>query len=303
MKFKFNLILCFCVFAQLIVNAQWQNSGTYIYTPSVNKVGIGMATPAKKFEIWDGATGRFSFSAASCSSGYEVSNTIDNDGYRINIGSAIRDYYTSINGKDRLTILCDGGVGINCDPGQTTLKVYQLENPLFEVASNKGRFQILSATCDNCGAVGSKIGDAVLRQMGDTHNILLSMPNDNNDGRTYIGINDMANGTWCKFFNNRTMRVDGVIYAKEINVQTNVWADTVFSANYKLKSLDEIDTYIKNNNHLPNIPSEKEVKENGINLAQMNTLLLQKIEEITLLMIEQDKMIKDLQYKVNKLGE
>ena len=89
--------------------------------------------------------------------------------------------------------------------------------------------------------------------------------------------------------------------ATEINVQANVWADKVFDKSYKLKSLDEISTFIKSNNHLPYVPSESEVKEKGINLAQMNAVLLQKVEELTLLMIEQNETICELQSKVTKL--
>ena len=159
------------------------------------------------------------------------------------------------------------------------------------------------ATCDGCYANGSKLGDAVIRQVGGTNNLLLSITNNNNDGLSYIGINDEANGVWCKFFNNKTLRVNGVIYATEINVQSNVWADKVFNSIYKLKTLDEIDMFIKNNNHLPDVSSEKDVKENGINLAQMNAILLQKIEELTLLMIKQNKTIKNLDTKVNKQDE
>ena len=148
-------------------------------------------------------------------------------------------------------------------------------------------------------ASSAKAGDAVLRQLGSTNNIILSMPNNNNDGNSYIGISDEANGLWCKFSNNKTLRVNGIIYATEINVQSNVWADKVFKSSYKLKSLDEIDTFIKCNNHLPDVPYENDVIKNGINLAQMNIIFLQKIEELTLLMIEQSKTIKNLQNKVN----
>ena len=86
-----------------------------------------------------------------------------------------------------------------------------------------------------------------------------------------------------------------------MDVQSNVWADNVFESDYELKSLAEIETYIKANKHLPEIPTTTEVKENGINVAKINVLLLKKIEELTLLMIEQNKTIGELQNKVSKL--
>lgn len=57
--------------------------------------------------------------------------------------------------------------------------------------------------------------------------------------------------------------------------------------------MDQIDLFIKDNNHLPDVPSEKGVKENCINIALMNAILLQKLEELTLLMIEQNKNIAE----------
>jgi hypothetical protein len=67
----------------------------------------------------------------------------------------------------------------------------------------------------------------------------------------------------------------------------------MFNPNCKFKSLDQIDLFIKDNNHLPDVPSEKGVKENCINIALMNAILLQKLEELTLLMIEQNKNIAE----------
>ncbi len=94
--------------------------------------------------------------------------------------------------------------------------------------------------------------------------------------------------------------VNGVIRAKEIKVETN-WSDFVFEDDYNLKSLDELEAYINKNKHLPDIPSESEVKEKGINLGEINAKLLQKIEELTLYVIEQNKEIKSLKKKIHNL--
>ena len=94
--------------------------------------------------------------------------------------------------------------------------------------------------------------------------------------------------------------VNGVIRAKEIKVETD-WSDFVFEDDYNLKSLDEVEAYINKNKHLPDIPSESEVKEKGINLGEINAKLLQKIEELTLYVIEQNKKGKAMQKEINKL--
>ncbi len=197
--------------------------------------------------------------------------------------------------------LNSGNVGIGCDPGGATFKIYKAELPIFQLASATSRLEIGVATCSGCFASGAGIGDVVFRSLGGSQNLIFSMPNNNNDGKTYIGFNDVANLTWLKIFNNKVMRVNGTVIATKMMVKTDVWADYVFDKNYKLNSLDEIDSYIKINKHLPDVPSANEVIEKGIDIAQMNTLLLKKVEELTLLMIEQHKTISALQNKVNEM--
>jgi hypothetical protein len=77
--------------------------------------------------------------------------------------------------------------------------------------------------------------------------------------------------------------------------------DYVFANNYKLKSLKEVEEFIKQNSHLPEIPSAKEIKKNGLLLAEMNMSLLKKIEELTLYTIEQDKNLKSQNNKIIEL--
>jgi len=69
----------------------------------------------------------------------------------------------------------------------------------------------------------------------------------------------------------------------------------VFEDDYNLSPLSEVEQYIKQNNRLPNIPSAKEVEGNGVNLGDMQSKLLQKVEELTLYIIALEKQIKELQ--------
>ncbi len=91
--------------------------------------------------------------------------------------------------------------------------------------------------------------------------------------------------------------VDGDIVAKKVIVQTTSWADEVFEENYKLATLEEVGAFIKQHKHLPEIPSEKEVLENGVSLGEMNKLLLKKVEELTLYMIAQQNQVNELMKK------
>lgn len=90
-------------------------------------------------------------------------------------------------------------------------------------------------------------------------------------------------------------QVKGKIRSEEIKVETANWPDYVFAKDYKLPSLKETEQHIKEQGHLPGIPSAAEVNEHGINLGDMNAKLLKKIEELTLLLIQQNKRIETLE--------
>nr|WP_315202951.1 tail fiber protein [uncultured Flavobacterium sp.] len=86
------------------------------------------------------------------------------------------------------------------------------------------------------------------------------------------------------------LTVNGNIHAKEVRIDTSIPVpDYVFANDYKLKTLQEVEAYIKENSHLPEIPSASEIEKNGLMLAEMNMALLKKMEEMTLYMIEQEK--------------
>ena len=99
------------------------------------------------------------------------------------------------------------------------------------------------------------------------------------------------------------LSVNGKIRAQEIKVETANWPDYVFTKDYRLLSLKETEQHIQEKGHLPGIPSADEVKATGIDLGEMNAKLLQKIEELTLYVIEQSKEIKELKKEVKSLKE
>ncbi|MCX2680626.1 hypothetical protein OOZ15_11795 [Galbibacter sp. EGI 63066] len=90
------------------------------------------------------------------------------------------------------------------------------------------------------------------------------------------------------------LAVNGKVHAKEIKVDTD-WSDFVFEDAYSLPTLEEVEQHIQEKGHLKDIPSAKEVEENGIYLGEMDAKLLQKVEELTLYTIAQQKMIKEQQ--------
>lgn len=97
------------------------------------------------------------------------------------------------------------------------------------------------------------------------------------------------------------LAVNGKIRAREIKVENNNWPDYVFTKDYSLPTLQEIEKHIKEKGHLQDIPSAVEVKANGIDLGEMNAKLLQKIEELTLHLIEQDRKLIIMQKEIRDL--
>lgn len=98
------------------------------------------------------------------------------------------------------------------------------------------------------------------------------------------------------------LAVAGNMIAESVKVQLKgSWADYVFEDDYKLKTLEETEAFVKKNKHLPEIPSAAEVKNNGIDLGEMNVRLLQKIEELTLHLIEKEKKDNDQQKQIDLL--
>lgn len=97
------------------------------------------------------------------------------------------------------------------------------------------------------------------------------------------------------------LTVAGDIHSREVKVTVNAGADFVFDDQYKLKSLDEVETFIKANKHLPEIQSAKEMETDGIELGKMDIKLLQKIEELTLYMIAFKKEMERIKSENEKL--
>ncbi|EOA59877.1 hypothetical protein NE451_14870 [Bacteroides nordii] len=108
--------------------------------------------------------------------------------------------------------------------------------------------------------------------------------------------------TLPKFIFNQNMDIKGVLRAAEIKVESiDKFADFVFEKDYQLPSLKETSEFIKANGHLPGIPSAIEVKENGMDLVEMQVKLLQKIEELTLHVIELQNVVEQQNSKIQQL--
>jgi len=95
------------------------------------------------------------------------------------------------------------------------------------------------------------------------------------------------------------LSVEGIIRARRVLVN-NTWADYVFEANYQLMPLSELEIYITTKKHLPNVPTAQDVEENGVDLGEINKILVEKVEELTLYIISMNKRMMQLEAEMKQ---
>jgi hypothetical protein len=125
----------------------------------------------------------------------------------------------------------------------------------------------------------------------NSSNIWFKSLDTETNGKIYIG----SNATYPSTTGNYRLFVEGGILTEKVKVSLRSsanWADYVFDENYKLMPLKEVSKYVSENKHLPGVDSAKEIAENGLDLAAMQSKHMEKIEELTLYIIEQDKKIE-----------
>lgn len=119
------------------------------------------------------------------------------------------------------------------------------------------------------------------------------------EGRVEIGKEYIVGGPHGNSFTKLT--VDGKIVCKELFVTKNNWADSVFYDSYTLMPMDSLRAFIDSTGHLPNVPTESDIKVNGSNLAQNDVILLAKVEELTLYMLQLQEQNMKLQKRIEEL--
>ncbi|MGW9686768.1 hypothetical protein [Flagellimonas sp. 2504JD1-5] len=213
---------------------------------------------------------------------------------------------TDTGSTDRVIFKGNGDVGIGTNSPQGKLHVstgtsgdaiFRLEadtdnnnesdNPLIQLRQDGGLLGVNMGFSE--GNFGGNIFGIGTRYSGQESWDAFTMNTQNGN----IGIGTKNAGTW-------KLAVKGKIRAEEIKVETG-WADYVFKEGYDLPTLEEVEKHIQEKGHLINIPSAKEVEENGIQLGEMNMKLLEKIEELTLYTLEQEEKLKAQNSKIENL--
>ena len=193
----------------------------------------------------------------------------------------------------------DGFVIEQCN-NRVTLRQYEKDE--LNIFANNGS----GITIDSVGRIGIGGGPNTAYRLNVTGNtrmggnaVLTGSVTASNGtfsgGLAVAGNTALGNGFTCSY--------DGKVRAKEVRVTLEGWSDFVFDNGYRLPPLSEIEKYVRQNRHLPDIPTEAEAIGNGVDLGEMNARLLQKIEELTLYVIDLQKQIDQLKTEKKPLDK
>ncbi|PXX94891.1 hypothetical protein DF185_22840 [Marinifilum breve] len=272
--------LLFLFFVVLISSSVIAQTNTF---PTSGKVGIGTKNPVYPFELNSdkGGGGMFSLlntTGTESSISYRISNRNINTGWVV--GNYQDDYffYSYTRGKQTVTFKPNGNIGVGIrmpdskltinTEGNTTKGGITLQN-----GTAQRHFWYLPENTRSDFKIGSIHGE-------------WSWTNSNGE---MVRINSSGNVGIGTTSPNHKLDVKGVIRTQELKVDMQ-GADFVFEEDYQLRSLEEVENFVQENKHLPDIAPAKEMQENGVNQSEMNQKLLQKIEELTLYVIEQNKL-------------
>ncbi|MBY8963548.1 hypothetical protein KJK34_12365 [Flavobacterium sp. D11R37] len=292
----------------------WENGNTRLMTMQANGfLGIGTETPTALLHTIGSV--RFQGLANRTNPAFLLGTDSNGNVYEFPVstgGGSIADYdWLKPDGTfpDNINdvIYTNGSIGINVENPTANLHLngtVRLQNLPNEIEA------VYMLGTDSNGNVAEypvpeNIGEIITdSDWLKIDNGIATSINDNiyTNGKVGINVNQFPTFVGDEDVSFYNLFVTGGILTEEVRISLKEdWADYVFKESYKLPTLQEVEEHIKKEGHLINIPSEDEVKKNGIEIGEMNKLLLEKIEELTLHVIDLNKKIEKQQNEINDL--
>lgn len=308
-RFSFLRVLFMVLVTVTNASAQWATSGTNINNTNTGNVGIGTTTPSEKLSVAGNINLPLTKSIGIAPTTDFFSYDSKNVG-RYSLGWAADSWFSTgstaflsgyggvklfTNNTPRLVISNTGNVGIG------------VINPIAMLHVGSGSIvwgNNSEMSSDQGGAIALKGSTATSKPYIDFMNS--TVPAALFDMRLQLVDDDKMNisgGTVGINTSNPDydLTVNGKIKCEEVRVVVDVPADYVFELEYNLMPLSEVGKYVKENKHLPNVPSAEELKQNGWNVGEMNNKLLEKIEELTLYLVQLKDQNEELKARVEAL--
>lgn len=275
----------------IIINAANSTSGNtdQLVVHRTGKIGIGTGSPTERLHLHapsGTAEFRLSDAATGTASGrgiyFRMSSLQNADIINFENGKMLQ-FGTS--GSPRLTIDGNGNIGIGTATPSTSwsrvLQVYDYNNAALSVKTPVADWQFVTDAA----------GGLRFREMNGGANV----------DKLFIGSNgNIGIGTSSP---QSELAVNGDIFSKKVKVTQSGWPDYVFHPTYNLRSLSELEQYIQQHMHLPEVPSAATIEKDGLDLGDNQAVLLKKVEELTLYIIEQNKRMEKLEKEMADLKE
>jgi len=298
------------------VNAQWTTSVNDIYSSNSGKVGVGTATPLSKLTVKSTNLSTYGILSVQDASGYGSTGQafvsfFGSDNNRLSYFGPSYGNFMIQNDQSNVVVVSPGSSGRLIVGGFTNYnKNFQVHGDSYLQGNVGIGTASPNAKLEAAGAIFSSglehdAGIYISGENGDYGSIqgtdAYNSTTKNLVLQEYGG--DVAIGTTNT--HGYKFAVNGDALFTKIKVKTySAWPDYVFHKSYNLPTLKEVEQYIKKHQHLPNVPSANEVEKNGLDIADNQAMLLRKIEELTLYVIELDKKLekqKAISYEQQKI--
>lgn len=209
-----------------------------------------------------------------------------------------------VSGNNNLSVPESLGIGLLNPENKLDVRIATTDGQSGPIASSFPIASFINSSSSGgmrglqIGAPTGSIVSPVFLKVTGTSNRFAILNESNQEQLTLLGSGKMGIGIVNP---SELLTVNGNIKAKKLIVIQTGWPDYVFSSHYNLKTLADLEIFIKKYKHLPDVPTEKQISENGLNVGDTQVLLLRKIEELTLYLIKQNKKLFEQEQSIKIL--